>query len=76
MYDYLLLIQIEVYSFLLVQVYYLMLKNVYGFKMGIYNVKYFEVYMFQEDFDMMRYLVFFYLVKEMGGNLFGLWSDN
>lgn len=31
-----------------------MLKNVYGFKMGIYSVKYFEVYMFEEDFVMMR----------------------
>lgn len=44
--------------------------------MGTHNAKHFEVYMFQEDFDMMRHLVLLHPAKETGGNLFGLWSDN
>lgn len=44
--------------------------------MGTHNAKQVEVYMFQEDVDMMARLVLLHPKKETGGNLFGLWSDN
>lgn len=44
--------------------------NVFGFGLWLK-----VVYMFKDDFDMMMSLVFFYLFKEIGGNLFGLWID-
>jgi len=44
--------------------------------MGTHNAKHFEVYMFEEDVDMMKRLVLLHPAKETGGNLFGLWSNN
>ena len=44
--------------------------------MGTHNAKQFEVYMFEEDVDMMGRLVKLHPAKETGGNLFGLWNDN
>lgn len=44
--------------------------------MGTNHGKRFEVYMFQEDIEMMKKLVKLHPAKETGGNLFGLWNNN
>jgi len=46
-------------------------RNAFGF-----GPRFKAVYMFKDDLDMMERLVLLHPVKETGGNLFGLWTDD